>query len=189
MMSDFEEFNKFYLSNFSDALDTFENCSYDSSNNLYLCHSKIQCFNFDKIKDKVCPAPGLQLHSVDSIYFCYKKETVYFVEFKNQKIEDARKNFIESCKDSYFINRFISTFANIHDFKTIHLSSLLVVSECKNSNYFVGEAKLKLSNKKNELKDYQKIDRKLRGISYLGETLFYSEFKLFSESQFDCMFN
>lgn len=187
MMSDIEILYDFYKKHFSSTIDTFENCSLDMENGVNLSHSQTKCFNFDKIKNIVFSGAD-SCCSVDSLYFDINNNVLYFIEFKNSKIKTSKGNVIRSCRESYIINRFISTFSGIVDIHNINFCSLLVASESKNSNTFQTLRLIDRAGSGDLPTSVALIETNLRNVSYLNESLFFSDVKIFSESQFDSAF-
>ena len=186
-MSDIEILYNFYNNHFSSTIDTFENCSLDRINRLNLSHSKTKCFNFDKVKrivfvneDSCC--------SVDSLYFDLDKNILYFIEFKNASIKEAKKNVIRSSRESYIINRFLSTFAKIVDINNIKCHALLVTSEIKNNIYFSNENLIKLSGNNSKHPQLLSLESKLKNFSYFSENMFFDSVDIMSETAFDSQF-
>lgn len=186
-MTDIEKLYDLYCKHYSGSIDTFEQCSIDlSGGGIPLCHSQTKCFNFDKIKhhtyinnDPVC--------SVDSLYFDIPNNCLYFIEFKNRDIYEAKGNFIRSERESYITNRYLSTFGENINLSNIRLQAIIVISEDKNSNYY---AKLLHSKHIGESKDkvLERFKSNLINYSFLSEKLFYNDVKIYNEKQFDSEF-
>lgn len=84
---------------FEDFKSTLKEASFDQYNNKYLVKSEKECVNFDSYKDHYCADAPYTLRSVDALY--YKGDNVYFIEFKNRKIEGKIISDIkEKCYDS-----------------------------------------------------------------------------------------
>lgn len=186
-MNDIDILYNHYKSNFSTYIDTFENCSLDDSdpeNKFYLSHSKVLCFNFDHIKDHIFEY--VACCSMDSLYFDAPNNDLYFIEFKNTKLKTCKKNFIDSSKCGYILNRYISTFCKDVDIRNINLHSILVIPEDKNNRLI---ANLKAAAGTPELvTPFKIISDNIVGSNFMGENVYFKDFKIYSAEEFDEVF-
>lgn len=84
-MADYSLFRQKYKSHIS----TFKKTSLDSNNNFYLCKDEsIEIINFDKVVEKKYPDSNKRPQSFDCIYLDKDSNTIYLVEFKNEKNPD-----------------------------------------------------------------------------------------------------
>jgi hypothetical protein len=97
---------------------TLKEKSLDDTNNEYLVQNEVVCIDFDKCKNDYCEhSPGENkcgyLKSVDAII--ERGSKVYFIEFKNTKIDEKLVYVIvEKCYDSLLLY-FEKTGKNISD--------------------------------------------------------------------------
>lgn len=85
---------------FKSNVDTIEQCSFDSDNDISLVYSSLKVVNFDKVAATFCSRCGVcSLSSTDS--FVIFNDTPCFIEFKNQK--PNTKNIISKFYESLMI--------------------------------------------------------------------------------------
>ena len=87
-MADFNLFKQTYSLHTS----TFKETSLDTDNNVYLCQDEsIDVINFDTIIENKYPDSNKRPQSFDSIYLDKDSNTIYLIEFKNQKKPDKEE--------------------------------------------------------------------------------------------------
>ncbi|MEA2047068.1 MAG: hypothetical protein U9O64_01325 [Campylobacterota bacterium] len=71
---------------------TFKETSFDSHNNYFLCTDEsIETINFDKIVEEKYPDSNKRPQSFDSLYLDKDNNTIYLVEFKNEKKPEKKE--------------------------------------------------------------------------------------------------
>ncbi len=95
IVSKMADLNLFYQEH-SSYLSTFKETSLDDHHkdktNEYLCIDESQTvINFDKIIENKYPDPNTRPKAFDAIYFDENENSVYLVEFKNQKKPDKQE--------------------------------------------------------------------------------------------------
>lgn len=159
-MTDIIELKKFYTENFSDCVDILKKCSYDSANKKYLCHLNYECFNFDKIKNSVCFNRN-KLCSVDSLLITETKNTIYFIEFKNENYNSHKKNPLYSFQESFLMFTYLKSFCEQNSNTKPMLKSVLVLSEEKNAVLMTTLRKAKESNNIDDVEAYKTLKDQL----------------------------
>lgn len=129
MSTAINELKKLYYADFEHALSTFKKCSYDSTAGLYLVSNETECLNFDFVKS----ALGFDCASCDSLYFSLPRDTILFVEFKNQPIRNAFENIGKSGCDSLYIHLVYSKKVGI-SVESIKHHYLAVIASNKNDS-------------------------------------------------------
>lgn len=74
------------------SISNLNACSYDKKNNVCMLNSKkkIECINFDIVKDNICDDLDIpKISSVDSLFI--KNGKIYLIEFKNYNLSKRNK--------------------------------------------------------------------------------------------------
>ncbi len=179
-MSNILEMTKFYSDNFSQCIDTIENCSYDSINKTNFCTLKTKCYNFDKIKELVCFGRPT-LCSVDSLIISQGNNTIYFIEFKNKKFCDSKKNFLISSEDSFVIYNYLETFYASSSTNKPKLKAILVLEKIKNSTFLSSLKRAAISHKLDNHLSYKAIKERLVNIQKFGKSILFDEIIICSQ--------
>ena len=110
-------------------LTTLQETSKDNHNNtaIYMTNSNLEVVNFDLVKNEYCKNLGLDnvASSVDALFF--KEENIYFIEFKNGRIE--KNEVVKKMYDSLLMFSDISQ-KDISYFRK-HLHFILVYNDEK----------------------------------------------------------
>lgn len=160
---------------FKNIKDTIENISYDKENKEYMSNSKLEIFNFDKVKDNFAKKHGItddnKPKSADGCQ--HKDNNIIFIEFKNGEITSKAKRDIR-CK---MLNSVLILSA-ITDNKISYLKNIcqfiLVYNQEKN-----GDINLSINLNKDAKQQNKSFD--LSGY----DNVFFSKTDLFNKNEFE----
>jgi len=160
---------------FKNIKDTIENISYDKENKEYMSNSKLEIFNFDKVKNNFAKKHGIaddnKPKSADGCQ--HKDNNIIFIEFKNGEITSKAKRDIR-CK---MLNSVLILSA-ITDNKISYLKNIcqfiLVYNQEKN-----GDINLSINLNKDAKQQNKSFD--LSGY----DNVFFSKTDLFNKNEFE----
>lgn len=156
-MGNMQNVKDFYNRKFSFAISTLKECSFDKETNHFLVDTSYECFNYDRInKSLVCQVTK----SVDSLFFDFKNNILYFIEFKNRGFDSdkLKSELKEKGIDSILLHIASMRYVLNYDYVTnnnMKLVYLIVLSKVKDSVNYSLLIKSKLSpNNKNPYESF-----------------------------------